>query len=196
MERRRKRRKTDRRSIRRKRKKDLRLPILACLFLTLILIFSLFLNKNGKIPYISEIKTAAGREELDPALVAAIIRQESNFDPEAKSRVGAQGLMQIMPETWQHIAEMKGGEAPDNPYNIKDNLNYGCYYFSYLMDRFDGEIATALAAYNAGPTVTSKWLKDPEYSRDNKSLYNIPYDETRNYVKKVLAYYEEYKGKI
>lgn len=165
------------------------------IIICLILISAFYFLKNRDYPYHKEITKAASAEDLDPALVAAIVRQESNFNPQAKSRVGAMGLMQIMPLTWDEIAGMKGEENTENFYEVDKNLAYGCHYFAYLLKRFNGEVATALAAYNAGPTITSKWLSDPDYSRDGKKLYNIPYPETDNYVKKVLSYYEGYKNK-
>ena len=81
----------------------------------------------------------------------------------------------------------------DDLFDPATNILYGTTYLRYLLDRFQNETATALAAYNAGPNAVSTWLKDSSYSSDGKTLHTIPYAETRNYVKKVLDYYKEYR---
>lgn len=173
-------------------RRTLHLLIFAILVCLLALVYSLK-HPSLSIAYREEIFHYARQEGLDPALVAAVIRQESNFDPQAQSRVGAQGLMQLMPQTAEEIARKKGEDAAGDLYSIDTNLSYGSFYLAYLLDRFDGQTATALAAYNAGPTITAQWLEDPDYSADGKTLTSIPYRETSHYVKKVLAYYQEYK---
>lgn len=153
------------------------------------------LDTLTQVPYYSLIVDLSKKNGLPPPLTAAVIRQESRFIPQARSRVGAQGLMQIMPDTGKYIAKKRGlaysEKALDQP---KTNIDYGTWLLKGFLDRFDGEIETALAAYNAGPTITAKWLKDPNYSRDGKTLYAIPYEETRNYVKKVMGYYQLYQA--
>lgn len=141
----------------------------------------------------AKIRHYAEQQELDADLVRAVIEQESRFDPNATSRVGAQGLMQLMPETASDIADMRGEATPENLYDTDVNLAYGTTYLRYLLDRFDGIIPTALAAYNAGPTVVAQWLEDPTTSKDGATLSFIPYDETRVYVDKVLSYYDDYR---
>lgn len=139
------------------------------------------------------IRAAAKHEGLEASLVLAVIRQESNFNPNATSRVGARGLMQIMPETGDEIAKMMKRTDPFDLYDKSTNLAFGTYYLRYLLKRFDGVRSTALAAYNAGPTVVRSWLNDPSYSEDGRTLKAIPYKETRNYVKNVLRFYEAYR---
>ncbi|MDY6085773.1 MAG: lytic transglycosylase domain-containing protein [Peptoniphilaceae bacterium] len=141
----------------------------------------------------SKIQHNAADQGLDPDLVRAVIFQESRFDPDATSRVGAQGLMQLMPQTAVDIADMRGEEPPTDLYDIDTNLAYGITYLAYLLERFDGKVPTALAAYNAGPTVVAEWLTDPSLSADGLTLSSIPYDETRGYVEKVMKYYESYR---
>lgn len=167
----------------------------------LFALFCLVLLLNGKknsdlthVRYYAEIQKQAQAHHLDPALVAAVMRQESKFDPQAVSHVGAKGLMQIMPSTAPDIARMaKRKISKDDLFDPATNILYGTTYLRYLLDRFQNETATALAAYNAGPNAVSAWLKDSSYSSDGKTLHTIPYAETRNYVKKVLDYYKEYR---
>ncbi len=133
--------------------------------------------------------------DLDPYLVCGVIHTESHFDVDAKSRVGAIGLMQIMPETGEWIAK----KMPLENYSeekLKDpetNIKMGCWYLKYLLDKFDGDLTLVLAGYNAGPNRVAQWLDDEKYSEDGK-LTNIPYQETEDYVKKVQNAREVYKS--
>jgi soluble lytic murein transglycosylase-like protein len=120
------------------------------------------------------IATAARRYDVDPALVKAVVAAESNFDADAISTVGAQGLMQLMPET----ARRMGVEAPFEP---GENLRGGVRYLSQMLDRY-GDLRRALAAYNAGPAAVDRHQGLP------------PYPETRAYVSRVLHYYRDYRG--
>jgi soluble lytic murein transglycosylase len=111
---------------------------------------------------------------VDPALVKAVVAAESNFEIGAVSRVGAQGLMQLMPAT---AAEM-GVRAP---FEALDNINGGVRYLRVMLDRY-GDVRRALAAYNAGPEAVDRYGGIP------------PYPETKAYVKRVLNYYRGYQG--
>lgn len=132
---------------------------------------------------------------IDPSLVFAVIKTESNFDPNAESRVGALGLMQIMPETFEWLQTYKNGEATmgsDYLYEPKVNIEYGCIFLEFLLDKYSNE-ETAVAAYNAGFGAVDSWLVDENYSTDGQTLYDIPYPETKSYVTKVMLaknYYE------
>ena len=132
---------------------------------------------------------------LDPYFVAAVIRTESDFDPEAVSGAGAMGLMQIMPETGEWIAGKLGIEGFQNDMLLDPQtaIKMGCWYLNFLDERFEGNLPIVMAAYNAGHNRVREWLDNPEYSSDGKQLENIPYEETDNYVKKVTKAYEKYK---
>ena len=116
----------------------------------------------------------AGRHRLQPALVKAVIAAESNFQPNAVSRVGAQGLMQLMPAT---AAEL----GVERPFGVVENIDGGARYLRILLDRY-GDLTRSLAAYNAGPTAVDRHRGVP------------PYRETQAYVKRVLEYYRGYRS--
>ena len=121
------------------------------------------------------IRSAASRHGVEFPLIKAMIKVESNFDPRAVSRKGAKGLMQIMPENFARL-------NISDPFNPRQNIMGGSYYFKQMLDRFDGKLSLALAAYNAGPTRVEQLGAIP------------PYPETRDYVKKVMRYYRRFKG--
>lgn len=138
---------------------------------------------------------------LDPALVAAVIYHESGYDEDNTSRAGAIGLMQLMPATAQWIASQKAANIELSQLNDPDtNVEYGCWYLRYLLDRF-GNQQVALAAYNAGAENVEKWLEAAhaegrsfDYTRD------IPYHETKEYVaaveKSQAIYRRAYPGEL
>jgi soluble lytic murein transglycosylase-like protein len=123
------------------------------------------------------ILKASNRFQVDPALVKAIIMAESGYDPRAISKMGAKGLMQLMPAT----AEELGVEDIFNP---RHNINAGVGYFKKLLNRFDGDIKLALAAYNAGTRKVRQYQGVP------------PFKATRYYIKKVFEYYQIYKKQM
>jgi hypothetical protein len=113
---------------------------------------------------------------VDFALVKAIIRAESCFDPYAISSKGAEGLMQLMPETSERLDVA-------NPFDPGENIRGGVKYLKYLLGRFDHDVRLSLAAYNAGETTVAQVKGVPNYR------------ETKNYIAEVLRYYQEYKKK-
>ncbi len=118
-------------------------------------------------------------KRVNPFLITALVRQESAFQEEAHSRVGAVGLMQLMPST---ARLMKRGVTRTQLFRAETNLKIGIKYYEMLVERYKGDVELALAAYNAGPEVVDQWQK--RYPMKNKLLFLdlIPYSETRNYV--------------
>lgn len=138
------------------------------------------------LEYTDLVNKAAKDYNLQPALIYGVIHTESRFDPDAGSSVGALGLMQIMPETFDWLQE-KRGEAgkytTEDLYTPSVNIDYGSYLLRYFLDYYGNE-KCAVAAYNAGFEV-SNWLEDPNCSPDGMTLDVIPYPETSEYVVKV-----------
>ncbi len=150
------------------------------------------------IGYKEYIVKYADKYDIDKYLVMGVIRVESNYVNEAQSNAGAKGLMQITDETAEWIVK----KMDDKDFEEIDlfepsiNIEIGCFYLSYLIDKDDGRGDTAIAAYNAGVGNVNKWLSDSRYSSDGETLDDIPYEETKNYVIKVnrdWTYYSENK---
>ncbi|MDE6059164.1 MAG: lytic transglycosylase domain-containing protein [Clostridia bacterium] len=140
-------------------------------------------------PYRETVKESG----LDENLVYAVMKAESGFREGAKSRAGAIGLMQVLPSTAQFVCEINGlqfdiEKLTDGKYNVK----IGCLYLTYLLERFP-VTETALCAYNAGEGTVSQWLADTAYSTDGLTLIEIPYSETRAYVKKIMKFRKIYE---
>ncbi|KUG24322.1 soluble lytic murein transglycosylase precursor [hydrocarbon metagenome] len=134
-------------------------------------------NANLDVTKYDELITkAANKFKLDSALIKAVIKAESNFNHRAVSRVGAQGLMQLMPSTASAL-------NVDDSFHPEKNIEGGARYLRYLINTYKGDLTLALAAYNAGEKAVSKYN------------YNIPpYRETQNYVKRVLSFYKSYSN--
>jgi len=128
---------------------------------------------DSKTPVDNLVKKYAQENNLDERLVKAIIKAESGFNPNAKSPVGAMGLMQLMPATARSL-------GVEDPFNPEQNIAGGTKYLRQLMDRFNGNKELAVAAYNAGPGAVNKYGGIP------------PYRETQNYVRKVLEYERQF----
>lgn len=145
------------------------------------------------VRYFEHIHKFSSENRLDEYLVMAVIKAESNYIYDASSGV-ARGLMQLTDETADWIAKRIDLDFElDDVEDPKTNIQMGCYYLRYLIDYYNGQVDVALAAYNAGPGNVSAWLKDEQYSSDGKTLHHIPFKETRNYVKKVNEYHDEYR---
>ena len=120
------------------------------------------------------IADASEQTGVDSRLLKAMIKAESDFDPRAVSRKGAMGLMQIMPENFKML-------NIENPFDPWQNIRAGAEYFQRMYERFNGKLALSLAAYNAGPTAVDRYKRIP------------PYQETEEYVRRVLRYYRTFK---
>lgn len=143
--------------------------------------------------YLPTIQAYAGNQ-VDPYLVAAIIREESQYDSRAVSRVGAVGLMQVMPATAQTVARSLGvpDVMRDELFNQEINIRLGVGYLAKLLQQFSGNIMYTVAAYNAGPAAVSDWILKHGDKEPDEFVELIPYQETRQYVKRVLRSYREY----
>ncbi len=132
-------------------------------------------QQRNPTSYDYHIHQVSRRYNVDPYLIKAVIKTESDFDCYALSKMGAQGLMQLMPATARDL-------RVHNPFNPHENIDGGTRYLRNMLDTFDGNVALSLAAYNAGPTLVKQLQRIPR----------IP--ETMNYVKKVLGHYKGYRG--
>jgi len=135
------------------------------------ILFQAFIDVNK---YDQIIRKSADKFKIDSALIKAIIKAESNFDHQAVSPVGAQGLMQLMPATASAL-------QVENAFHPENNIEGGVRYLRYLLDIYSGNLTLALAAYNAGEGNVAKY---------NNSV--PPFRETQNYIKRVLSYYNSY----
>lgn len=140
--------------------------------------------------YRSRVMAQAKRRKIDPAVIFAIIRQESAFNADAVSPVGALGLMQIMPKTGEYIAGRlkEPWDSTQALFNPDTNVRYGAFYYRRMLQQFDQHFALAAAAYNAGPHRVKRWLPKDQPMAADIWIEMIPFDETRNYVKSVLSY--------
>ena len=124
---------------------------------------------------------------VSPIVVAAIIRQESGGNPQAVSGVNAQGLMQLMPETAKEM-------GVTDPFDVDDNVRGGVKYYSWLKDQFNGSDVQALAAYNGGIGNVQKWLANGTWDGTIENVDQIPFEETRNYVKSIMGDVQQMQG--
>lgn len=133
----------------------------------------------------------ARERKLSPALVIGLMRQESRFEAQIRSRSGAIGLMQIMPDTGSWIASKKGvsNYNLDNP---SDNIRFGTWYLDYTHSRYGDNSMLAVASYNAGPGAVGRWVEARGVGDPDEFVNSIPYEETRDYVSKVLGNYWNY----
>jgi soluble lytic murein transglycosylase len=169
------------------------------LVVAIVLAMPLFrkaVNEIGGLPLTNAdvIRQQAADKHLDPALVAAVIYAETKFDPRPSS-AGAQGLMQILPQTAQFLARRSGATT----FSVSDlatpevNIAYGSYYIRYLLDEYHGSTMLALAAYNGGETNVDRWLATARGKGRTLNVQDIPFPQTRAYVEKVLNAQRDYR---
>lgn len=153
---------------------------------------------NHPLYYRLDIEANAKEYNLQPALISAIIKNESSFQPDAQSNVGALGLMQLMPDT----AEWISGKIKDKSYTFqrmadpKENIKYGCWYLNFLSKRFNNDVVLVVAAYHAGQGTVANWLSDSTISKNGYSIDidSLPDGPTKTYVRRVYKAYAIYNA--
>lgn len=176
------------------------LTILITILLIIFIIFRVFkvqeiiLKKIYPTEYSEYVEKYSKENNLDKYLVYAMIKAESNFNPEVKSASDARGLMQLMEETALEQSNIISNESVEiyDLYDPETNIKLGTAYLSYLLGLYDGNIILAVTAYNAGLGNVEEWIKNGIIKKDGSDIENIPYKETSNYVRKILKNYQMY----
>lgn len=175
--------------------------IFCVVFITILLLWNVFnvgdiiLKKIYPLKYTEYVEEYAKQNEIDKMLVYAIIKAESNFEPNITSNSGAMGLMQLMESTAKETANKSNIEFTTKEilYQPKTNIMLGTTYFAELLKQYYNNINLALAAYNAGIGNVTKWIKEGTIKEDGSNIENIPFKETNNYVRKILRDYKIYQ---
>ena len=154
-----------------------------------------FLYRLYPLPYRQSIEQRAAQFNLDPLLVAAVIRTESKFDPGAVSRKGARGLMQVMPSTGEWAADyLKIPDfSADRLFDPDVNIWIGTWYLDRLRKDFGGDLVLALAAYNGGSGHVKDWLRSSQWTGEQRTIEQIPFPETRYFVDRVMKDFNRYR---
>jgi len=141
------------------------------------------------------LERATAADGVEPALVLAVMREESGYRPAVVSPVGARGLLQIMPATGGRLAADLGSPTfdPAELFRPETNIRFGTHYLGQLLGEFDGNHAAAIASYNAGPNAVSRWLRENAGLESDEWIEAIPYNQTRSYVKRVLRSLHAYR---
>ncbi|MFI5293892.1 MAG: transglycosylase SLT domain-containing protein [Thermodesulfovibrionales bacterium] len=141
-----------------------------------------------------DVEKTSKKHDIDPMIALSVMREESRFDPDARSVAGARGLMQLMPHTAYRLDKSVGlGIRKDSQINdARNNIHLGVYYLKSLFKEFKS-LPYVLAAYNAGEVIVKKWEQQSNHKAADEFIEDIPYAETRNYVKKVMTSYFQYK---
>ena len=142
-------------------------------------------------PYPDLILGWAEERSLNPLLVTALVRQESRFQPDIRSVVGAVGLMQVMPETGEWISTQIG----QDDYSLSkpaDNVKFGTWYLDFTHSTYNDNSLYAVASYNAGPGAVSRWIEEKDFANADEFVEQIPYPETKGYVESVFGGYWNY----
>ncbi len=179
------------------------------IFIILILVFIIGIIAIGDIPqkiqkliyikeYTEQVEKYSNEYQVDTDLVYAVIKAESNFNPNAKSSKNAIGLMQLMEETAKDLMKrvnlkIADEELKNKLYDVDININLGTKYLSILLERYEN-IEIAVTAYNAGIGTVDNWIEKGIIKSDGSNIENIPYKETNNYVRKILRDYKIYKN--
>lgn len=175
--------------------------LIVAIVIMIVLLFTVFkpinwvLKKLYKLEYSEYVYQYAEENNIDPLLVFAIIKAESNFNHSIQSSSGAIGLMQLMESTAIEMAKEVKQEivVKEALYNPEINIKIGTFYYAYLIQHYEGNEHLALAAYNAGMGNVDKWIKEGIIKADGSDLENIPYKETNHYVRKIIRDYKIYQ---
>jgi len=151
-----------------------------------------------KKEYVEEVEKYSQQYQVDANLIYAVIKAESNFNPNAKSNKNAIGLMQLMEDTAKDILKrvdlkITDSELRDKLYEADVNINLGTKYLAVLLERYKN-VEIAVTAYNAGIGTVDNWIEKGIIKDDGSDVENIPYKETNNYVRKILRDYKIYGG--
>lgn len=169
--------------------------ILLAILLVIVLSYGIiaYQTSRTKIDYQDEITEVSEEFNIDPLLTASIVKVESDFDNNAQSHQGAQGLIQLLDDTARHSAEVIDMDYyPEKLNDIDYNLKLGVGYYNYLIKYYNNQ-KLALAAYNGGVGNVDKWIKEGILDKENPDISKIPFEETRQYVTKVESTYDVYK---
>lgn len=182
-------------SIARHKNRLLNIGIILVLFVITTAIAPAILKGMFPMPFYDLVEKYANEYNLQITLVYAVMKTESGFIDNAISKKGAVGLMQVTEKTGTWIASMLNAPefSPDNLKNPETNIRFGCWYLSYLMDRFNGNSDLALAAYNAGEGTVSGWIDTGLIGWKDEKIKSLPYGETEKYLIRVNRIYFVYK---
>ena len=179
------------------------IKFLIILIILLLIIFILFkvikvdeiiMKQIYPLKYSEYVEKYSKEYNIDPYMVYALIKAESNFNNEAKSSSNAIGLMQIMESTALETAKTLELEVvAEDLYKPEINIRIGVKYFTDLINKYDNNYALAIISYNAGIGNVDKWIETEVIKNDGTDLENVPFKETNNYVRKILRDYEIYK---
>lgn len=191
-----------------KKKKRIRPFRIFLFFIILFIIINIIRNKSDDVgniakkqlyplEYTGYVSLYSEEYEIDPMFILAVIKTESNFNPDATSEVGATGLMQIMEDAYEWVRDYRIHDDREHSYSDlyspQLNIEYGSCMLSYLYNKY-GNYELAAAAYHAGMTTVDNWLKDGTVKSGNTDFEDIPSDVTRHYVRKVMNAYDNYKS--
>ena len=183
-----------------KKQKRKKWPAVLVIFLIIFIVSSLFLpdfiyKKLYPLAYSEYVEQYAEEYQMDKHFIYAVIYSESRFRPDAVSKVGASGLMQLMPDSFDWIkSRLKDQRELSYDPDVFDpeiNIQYGTYMLSLLLEEFENR-DVAVMAYHAGRGNVGKWLKNSKYSSDGKTIHTIPYEDTQDYVNSVNKAYKMY----
>ena len=153
------------------------------------------LKKLYPIRFTEYVEQYAEEYDMDKHFIYAVIYAESRFDPNAVSHLGASGLMQLMPDTFDWIKyrmkDQRELSYEENVFDPEINIQYGTYMLSLLLEEF-GDRDVAVMAYHAGRSNVQKWLNNSKYSDDGKTIHTIPYEDTKKYVNSINKAYKMY----